>query len=110
MSEENRMDRLESKVDDIKEDVSELKADLKIHTVTIDKQLELFGEHVTSDTRIVKHIQPLLDDLPSIKAAVDEFKFERKLKAKNKERVKTVSSVLGVLSLVVGIVYTLTKI
>lgn len=100
---EDRLERLEDKVDGIKEDVSELKTDLKVHMNKVDTEMKVFAEHITGDNKIISHLQPLLDDIPLIKETLEEFRYEKKAKAKLMEKLKFTSAILGITSLSIGI-------
>lgn len=109
---ERRFERLEDKVDEIKEDVGELKAGLKMHMEKVD-------EHIAGDKKIINEITPLLSSLPALIDMAEDHQYKKKRdeeqiekaerlttlrKAKN-EKLRTWSIRLGLLSTVVGIVF-----
>jgi hypothetical protein len=109
MSDDTRLERLEDKVDDIKEEVGEIKTDLKVHTTLVEDKMRVFEDHITGDNKIITHIQPLLQDLPTIKEAVDQFKYEQIKKKKSSEKLKSIAAKLGIVSLVITILIGISK-
>ena len=97
MSNEERFQRIEDKVDNLREDVIEIKVDMKHH-------IEKVEEHITGDKKIINEIQPLLAKLPGIVEIVEDHAFDKKLKKKRAETIKHYGSRLGLLSLIIGIV------
>lgn len=109
MSDERRLERVEEKVDIVKDQVSELRADFKVHSAKVSDKMEVFEQHITGDEKIITHIQPLLERLPDIHEAVEEFRFEKKLKQQAAERRKKITWALGSASLILGIIAGITK-
>ena len=66
---DKRLDKLEDKVDAIREDVTELKTDFKIHTA-------LIQEHVTGDAKIISELKPILHKLPDIIQIVEDHQLK----------------------------------
>ena len=93
---ENRIDRLETKVDDIKEDVVELKTDMKHLMPKIE-------EHITGDKKIINHLSPVLDTQPALIEIVENEQFEKRKKEEKAQKLKTLTSKLMLLSIIVGI-------
>lgn len=93
---ETRIDRLETKVDDIKEDVVELKTDMKHLMPKIE-------EHITGDKKIINHLSPVLDKLPALIQIVENDQFEKRKKEEKAQKLKTLTSKLMLLSIIVGI-------
>jgi len=100
--EESRFQRLEDKVDAVKEDVSELKTEFKIHMAVIER-------HVSSDERIIQKINPLLEKFNEIVDVVEEHKFDKQLSKKKMEAIKRWSARLGLVSIVIGILVGISK-
>jgi len=100
--EESRFQRLEDKVDAVKEDVSELKTEFKIHMAVIER-------HVSSDERIIQKINPLLEKFNEIVEVVEEHKFDKQLNKKKMESIKKWSARLGLVSVVIGILVGISK-
>ena len=91
MPNERRLERLEEKIDGTKDGLSELCTDFKVHVTNIENKLDRFEGHI-------------LENLPSIREAVEEFNFEKRLKKEKFNKRRKVSWILGSISLVVGIV------
>lgn len=102
MSTEKRIERIEVRVDEIKDDVSELKADFKIHT-------KLIEEHVAGDTKIIKEIQPLLNVIPHLTEMTQDYAYKKHRKEKIQDNIKDMSMKLGLVSLILGIVTGVVK-
>lgn len=105
----SRFERLESKVDQVKDDVSELKVDFKIHMVNVENKMNDFASHIQGDNKIINHIEPLLKQLPEIYDLVSEYKFQKQLNARKIEKVKSMTAKLGLISLLVGIAVGISK-
>jgi len=93
---ENRIDRLEDKLDSVKEDVVELKSDMKYLMPKIE-------EHITGDKKIINHIAPVIDKLPSLIEIVENDQFEKRKKQERREKLKSLTSKLLLISTLVGI-------
>lgn len=81
MSDEKRLERLEDKVDVIKEDVTELKVELRNHMDKVD-------EHIAGDKKIINEITPLLSSLPALIDMAEDHQFKKKLKEEQEEAAK----------------------
>tara|TARA_R100001086_G_scaffold249698_1_gene190432 strand:- start:5267 stop:5587 length:321 start_codon:yes stop_codon:yes gene_type:complete len=99
---DGRMDRLEVKVDSIKDDVSELKADFRVHVSKMDTRMEVFADHIQGDNKIINEIQPLIEQLPKMAKIVKEYEYK-------KTRNKKLMQGLGVVAVIVGILSGLAK-
>lgn len=109
MSEE-RLQRLEDKVDKVKDDVHELKTDFKIHTTEMANKMQVFGDHITGDQKIINEISPLMQKLPDLVEIVKEYQYEKETKRRKREKIKTFMTKAGMISIVVGILAGLKKI
>ena len=98
-----RLERLEDKVDLIKDDVSELKSDFKVHVNKMEDKMEVFGEHITGDQKIINHLEPFLKQLPEFSEALGDYKFKKQLRERREKWIKRTTAVLGLVSLLVGI-------
>lgn len=110
MKSEDRLNRLEDKVDGVKTEVSELRTEFKVHASIISEKLEIFDDHITGDNKIINHIQPLLERLPDLVEIVEDVQFEKKKKQESTEKLKSFSLKAGALATVVGIVVGIVKI
>ena len=97
---QKRFDKLEEKVEEVKDDINELKVEFRVHT-------ELMREHVAGDSKIIQQITPLLDALPDLKDIVTEYhldKREAKKKAQERtvilDKIKIVSGILGIIGMI----------
>ena len=99
---ESRFQRLEDKVDAIKEEVSDLKTDMRVHMATVER-------HVSADERIIEKINPLLDKFTEIVEVVEEHKFDKQLRQKKMETVKKWSARLGLVSVIISVIIGLSK-
>lgn len=78
---DQRLDRLETKVDKIQDQVAEMQVDLKIH-------MKLVEEHVTGDKKIINEIQPMIRD----------YYFEKEQKQRRSEILKKGGVVAAIIS------------
>lgn len=106
---DRRFERLEVKVDEIKDDVSELKSDVKVSFNRFSDRMDIFAEHIQGDNKIINHIEPLLEKLPEISRIVEDYKFRDELKKRRMERVKKYSYYIGIVGSITGIILTLQR-
>lgn len=100
---ETRIDRLETKLDAVKEDVTELKTDMKHLMPKIE-------EHITGDKKIINHLAPVIEKLPNLIEIVENDQYEKRKKKERADRIKALTGKLLILSSIVGIGAGLTKI
>jgi uncharacterized coiled-coil DUF342 family protein len=110
MADNQRLTRVENKVDTIKEDVSELKTEVRVSFSKIENRMDTFGAHVAQDQKIINKIGPLLDKLPEIHQITEMYRFDQMTKAIKKEKLKSFSKKLGLISLGFGFIITIFKI
>jgi hypothetical protein len=110
---ETRFTRLETRVDEIKEDVGELKAEQRFTKETVvelkdalKEHNKLVYEHVSSDNKIVSGLTPIMEDLAEM---VGDYKYRKERSYRKMGKLKAWSIKLGVVSLVVGIAVGLQK-
>lgn len=101
--EESRFQRLEDKVDDVKQDLAELKIDIKVHMATIE-------HHISQDQKIINIIAPVMEKLPDMVQMIEDYRFDKELKERKMQSIKTWTVKLGLASTVIGIVITLAKV
>ena len=99
---ESRFQRLEDKVDAIKDEVAELKTDMKVHMAIVEK-------HVSSDERIIEKINPLLDKFGEIVEVVEEHKFDKQLRQKKMETLSKWTKRLGLVSVIISVIIGISK-
>lgn len=101
--ENKRIDRLEDKLDAVKEDVTELKSDMKYLMPKIE-------EHITGDKKIINALAPVIDKLPNLIEIVENDQFEKRKQKEKREKFKTLTAKLLFVSTIVGIGAGLSKI
>jgi len=113
---ETRFSRLENRVDEIKDDVSELKAGQKILEATVTtlhddlhEHIKAVNEHVSSDSRIIQQVSPLLTSLPHLTEMVDDHRFKKESRKRTVANVKLVSMKFGAASALVAILVGLAR-
>jgi predicted secreted acid phosphatase len=111
---DTRFTRLENRMDELKDDVAELKADSKLQREVlkdIKDDLKLYtievSSHVAGDNKIIHELAPLLRILPDV---ISDYSFQKKKQQEREEKIKSYASRFGLVSIILGIVYTATKI
>jgi hypothetical protein len=74
---ESQISKLEDKVEAVREDVSELKSDLKLHIQETRQNMEVIRAHVSADNRIVTAIEPLVKELPTLVEIAKEYHWQK---------------------------------
>lgn len=96
MSNELRFQRIEDKVDVIKQDVSEIRSDMKVHLSKVE-------EHITGDKKIIDELRPVLAKLPQIVEMAEEHHFAKQLKLK-------AMKIIGGIAILAGIAASISRI
>jgi uncharacterized coiled-coil DUF342 family protein len=98
---EVRYARLESRVDEIKDDVSEIKADQKINNYemselknAIKEQIDVVRSHVTGDEKIISQLEPIIQD----------FQFRQERQRRRVSALKELGMKLAIPATVVGLI------
>lgn len=94
---EKRFERLENKVDALKEDVSEMKSDMKVHISKVEDRMLIDG-------KVLDQVGPLLGSLPVLTEIAEAHHFDKALKKKRAEDIKYWGSRIGLISIIVGII------
>lgn len=104
---DDRIARIETRVDEIRDDLSDLKAEQKITNNNIEnlkehmvQHSELVKQHVAGDDKIITELIPL----------IEEFKFQKERKKRRIESLKLLGMKLGIPSVIVAIVGGIVKI
>ena len=104
---ESRFSRLETRVDEIKDDLAEVKAEQKINSSTMVELKETMKEqtrvmmgHVSGDEKIISEIAPI----------IEEFKFQQEKRRRRIASMKVWALKLGIPATVVGIIAAAVKI
>lgn len=90
---EEKVDKIGDKVNQTREDVYQIKGDLKVYMSDV-------KQHVESDTKIIKHFEPLLNDLA----------YQRKRKEERRKAWRSVGAKLGIVATCITIVYGIIRI
>jgi hypothetical protein len=113
---ELRFARVEQRIDELKEDMSEVKAETRIQGQKIDDlkdkfehHTDLIEKHIIGDDKIITHIQPLLRVLPHLEELVEDHKYSKIQKEKRAEMFKSISLKLGIATGVTGLLASLWK-
>lgn len=110
---EERFGRLEDKVDHIKEDVLEVKSEVKHMNETFQKQIELVNEHITGDQKIINVLEDLIPDLKDMAidhATAKRIIAEKKIKREERlDKIKSIAAPLALISTVIGIIIGVVK-
>lgn len=121
---ENRFNRLEERVDSVKDDIAEIKAKQSVsHTILCDlredfhSHVEEIKDHIAGDKKIINHIDPLLSILPTLSEIVQKYHYEKtkaeedaEVKRNRNEAWKNTSVKVGVIgSILSAILYVASK-
>lgn len=98
---DSRFARLETRVDEIKDDVAEVKAEQKMTNATNAEMRDSIKEltkavtaHVAGDDKIITEIHPI----------IEEFKYQQEKRKRRNEGLKTWGLRLGVTSTAIGLI------
>lgn len=97
---DKRLDKLEQKVDAVKEDIMELKSDFKVHTA-------LVKEHVTGDNKIISDLKPILAKLPDIVEIVEDYQFSKQARQRKMQAIADWTKKLTLVSTAIGVIYAI---
>lgn len=96
---ETRFTRLENRVDEIKDDLAEVKAEQKVNAMSLHDLKEDIREqtkavlgHVAGDEKIITEIAPI----------IEEFRFQQEKKKRRNESLKTWGLRLGIPATIIG--------
>ena len=102
MSNEVRFQRMEDKIDSVKEDVMAVKSEVSEMKTDIRHHMEKVEEHVAGDKKLINEIQPILTKLPQIVEMAEEYHVSKRLKERT-------IKLLGIIGMLVGIASGLAK-
>lgn len=102
MSNEVRFQRMEDKIDSVKEDVTEVKIEVSEIKSDIKSHMDKVEQHVAGDNKIINELQPILNKLPHIVEMAEEYHISKQIK-------KRVWKAIGAFGLVSGIIGGLVK-
>lgn len=102
MSNEVRFQRMEDKIDSVKEDVMEVKIEVNEMKSDIKSHMNKVEQHVAGDNKIINELQPILNKLPHIVEMAEEYHVSKQIK-------RRVWKYVGGFGLITGIVGGLVK-
>ena len=102
MSNEIRFQRMEDKIDSVKEDVMEVKIEVNEMKSDIKSHMNKVESHITGDNKIINELQPILNKLPHIVEMAEEYHVSKQIK-------KRVWKYVGGFGLITGIIGGLVK-
>jgi len=111
---EERFGRLEDKVDHVKEDLIEIKGEMKHMGEKFHEHIEIMNHHIAGDQKIIDVLEHLIPDLSAMtldyntKKKMKEIKVSRRTERMDKWR--SYAAPLGVIATLVGIVATVSKV
>jgi len=113
---DSRFSKLEDRVDEIKDDVSDLKSETKVQHVMIQELKDDFKEHlfdikthITGDEKIISKINPVLNSIVDINEIIADYKFKKEAVSRKKKILKYISINIGILATGLGVVFTLVR-
>lgn len=98
MSNEARFQRMEDKIDSVKEDVIAVKTEVSEMKSDIRHHMQKVEEHVAGDKKIINEIQPVLTRLPQIIEMAEEYHVSKKLKDRFWRLAGGIGLLVGILS------------
>lgn len=98
MSNEVRFQRMEDKIDSVKEDVMAVKSEVSEMKTDIKHHMEKVEEHVAGDKKLINEIQPLLARLPQIVEMAEEYRVSKKIKDRTVKLLGFVGMIVGILA------------
>lgn len=101
-TQETRFQRMEDKIDSVKQDVTEVKVEVQEMKSEIKYHMQKVEEHVAGDKKIINEIQPVLSKLPQIIEMAEEFHVSKRIKERT-------IKFLGILGMLVGILSGISK-
>ena len=83
---ERKLEKLEDKMDKVKEDVIELKTEFRVHTDYMKDKMVIFEDHITGDKKIISELSPVLSKLPTIVAIAEEYNYKKMAEEDTKKK------------------------
>lgn len=102
----DRYERLESKIDKVNDDVTEVKVDMAEVKFMVKSTNEIMQEHIAGDNKIISQLGPILDELGSM---VQDHTYNKIKNQKRLEKLKTVSIKLSIVGTALGILIGIGK-
>ena len=95
---ESQLSKLDDKVEAVREDVSELKSDLKLHIQETRQNMDVIRAHVSADNRIVAAIEPLVKELPILVEIAKEYHWQKLAQEKKESAISLWGKRLAILA------------
>lgn len=112
----NRFTRLENRVDEVKNDVAEVKANTIVHGAMLvdmkDKlreHTELIKDHVAGDNKVINEIAPFMESFKDIKEIIADYKFEKETRKRRIAKIKEYAIKTSLASAVLGLIAAFLK-
>ena len=103
MVDEARFQRLEDKVDKVKEDIHEVKEQLTAQILDMRNHIEKVEEHIAGDNKIIKELEPVLAKLPHIVQMAEDYHEDKIVKKRVKKIQATFMKTCAGIGMVLGI-------
>lgn len=103
---EQRFQRLEDKVDVLKQDVTELKVNLTVGMEKLDGHIQEVRDHVAGDNKIINEITPVLGQL---KEMVDDYSYKKKRKEEAMDTVVSITKKSAMVTAICGALASVLK-
>jgi len=100
---QDRFNRLEDKVDRLKDDVTEVKVGLEVHSKTMIEKMNSFEDHIAGDNKIISHLKPVLEKLPTIVEMAEEHTFRKRQEEDRKKKLASYKAKLTAVSITIGV-------
>lgn len=114
---DKRFSKLENRVDEIKDDVSELKAETKVQHGMIQDLKDDFKDHISvikshiaGDDKIINKIEPIIPQIKDIREVIEDYKYKKKSKEDKIKFLKSLSIKIGIVAATLGCIYTIVRI
>lgn len=101
------LEKLDEKVDKVKDDVNEVKIHVAQLKVSQDNTNKIIEEHVAGDNKIITQLEPIL---PQLAEMVEDHAFRKESGKRKIEKAKKVALYLGIASTTVGLLIGILKI
>lgn len=94
---EKRFQRMEDKIDSVKQDVVEVKLEVSEMKTDIRHHMSRVEDHVAGDKKIINELQPVLAKLPHIVEMAEEYQTSKQIKKRAYKYLGTTALLVGIL-------------
>lgn len=91
MVNEQRISRIEDKLDNVRTDIATIKTKMDAHMIKIE-------DHIAGDKKIISDWLPVVQLVPELKEIIDNHKYEKKAAEKRNKFLVTTATVIGILT------------